>query len=222
MEEYIVKILKIEEVAHNVRRFTVSKPDNYSFLPGQATEVSVNKELLKNEKRPFTFTGLNEWPTLEFTTKIYTDHHGVTEALGKVKEGDELIIRDVWGAINYKGPGIFIAGGAGVTPFIAIFRQLHKDNKLEGNTLFFSNKTEKDIILKDEFSKMLGKNFYNTLTQEKSEKYDHRKIDKAFLRDHIKNFNQNFYVCGPDLFVKDITEFLQGLGVKADTIIFEK
>jgi ferredoxin-NADP reductase len=222
MEEYIVKILKIEEVTHNVRRFTVSKPDNYSFLPGQATEVSVNKELLKNEKRPFTFTGLNEWPTLEFTTKIYTDHHGVTEALGKVKEVDELIIRDVWGAINYKGPGIFIAGGAGVTPFIAIFRQLHKDNKLEGNTLFFSNKTEKDIILKDEFSKMLGKNFYNTLTQEKSEKYDHRKIDKAFLRDHIKNFNQNFYVCGPDLFVKDITEFLQGLGVKADTIIFEK
>jgi ferredoxin-NADP reductase len=222
MEGYIVKILKIEEVTHNVRRFTVSKPDNYSFLPGQATEVSVNKESLKNEKRPFTFTGLNEWPTLEFTTKIYTDHHGVTEALGKVKEGDELIIRDVWGAINYKGPGVFIAGGAGVTPFIAIFRQLHKDNKLEGNTLFFSNKTEKDIILKDEFSKMLGKNFYNTLTQEKSKKYDHRKIDKAFLRDHIKNFNQNFYVCGPDLFVKDITEFLQGLGVKADTIIFEK
>lgn len=222
MEGYIVKILKIEEVTHNVRRFTVSKPDNYSFLPGQATEVSVNKESLKNEKRPFTFTGLNEWPTLEFTTKIYTDHHGVTEALGKVKEGDELIIRDVWGAINYKGPGVFIAGGAGVTPFIAIFRQLHKDNKLEGNTLFFSNKTEKDIILKDEFSKMLGKNFYNTLTQEKSEKYDHRKIDKAFLRDHIKNFNQNFYVCGPDLFVKDITGFLQGLGVKADTIIFEK
>ena len=222
MEGYIVKILKIEEVTHNVRRFTVSKPDNYSFLPGQATEVSVNKESLKNEKRPFTFTGLNEWPTLEFTTKIYTDHHGVTEALGKVKEGDELIIRDVWGAINYKGPGVFIAGGAGVTPFIAIFRQLHKDNKLEGNTLFFSNKTEKDIILKDEFSKMLGKNFYNTLTQEKSKKYDHRKIDKAFLRDHIKNFNQNFYVCGPDLFVKDITGFLQGLGVKADTIIFEK
>ena len=222
MEGYIVKILKIEEVTHNVRRFTVSKPDNYSFLPGQATEVSVNKESLKNEKRPFTFTGLNEWPTLEFTTKIYTDRHGVTEALGKVKEGDELIIRDVWGAINYKGPGVFIAGGAGVTPFIAIFRQLHKDNKLEGNTLFFSNKTEKDIILKDEFSKMLGKNFYNTLTQEKSKKYDHRKIDKAFLRDHIKNFNQNFYVCGPDLFVKDITGFLQGLGVKADTIIFEK
>ena len=222
MEEHIIKVLKIEKVTHNVRRFTVSKPDNYNFLPGQATDVSVNKEPIKNEMRSFTFTGLNEWPTLEFTTKIYTDHHGVTEALGKVKEGDELIIRDVWGAINYKGPGVFIAGGAGVTPFIAIFRQLYKDNKLEGNTLIFSNKTEQDIILKDEFSKMLGKNFYNTLTQEKKEKYDHQKIDKAFLQDHIKNFTQNFYVCGPDQFVIDITSALEELGAKADSVVFEK
>jgi predicted ferric reductase len=41
----------------------------------------------------------------------------------KLKHGDELIIRDVWGAIEYKGE-VFIAGGAGVTPFIAILRQL--------------------------------------------------------------------------------------------------
>ena len=222
MEEHIVKVLKVENVTNDVRRFTVSKPDGYNFIPGQATEVSVNTKLLKDEKRPFTFTGLNDWPTLEFTTKIYTDHHGVTEALGKVKEGDGLIIHDVWGAINYKGPGVFIAGGAGVTPFIAIFRQLHKDNKLEGNRLIFSNKTEKDIILKDEFSQMLGENFYNTLTQEKNNKYDHRKIDKAFLQEQIKNFSQNFYICGPDQFVKDITDALQELGAKADSVVFEK
>jgi ferredoxin-NADP reductase len=222
MEEHIVKVLKIENVTYNVRRFTVSRPANYSFVPGQATDVSINKESLKDEKRPFTFTGLNEWPNLEFTTKIYTDHHGVTEELGKIKEGDELIIRDVWGAINYKGPGVFIAGGAGVTPFIAIFRHLHKENKLKGNRLIFSNKTEKDIILRDEFSKMLGNNFYNTLTQEKNENYDHRVIDKTFLQDQIKDFSQNFYVCGPDQFVKNITDFLQELGARADAVVFEK
>lgn len=222
MEEHVVKVLKVENVTHNVRRFTLEKPHGYSFTPGQATEVSINDESLKNESRPFTFTSLNEWPKLEFTTKIYTDHHGVTEALGKVKEGDELLLHDVWGAINYKGPGVFIAGGAGVTPFIAILRQLQKENKLEGNRLIFSNKTEKDIILKDEFSKMLGKNFYNTLTQEENKNYDHRKIDRAFLQDQIKDFSQNFYVCGPDQFVKNITGFLQELGAKADAVVFEK
>jgi hypothetical protein len=36
------------------------------------------------------------------------------QELGKLKQG-ELLIHDVWGAIEYKGEGVFIAGGAGVT-----------------------------------------------------------------------------------------------------------
>ena len=52
---------------------------------------------------------------------------------------------------QYKGKGVFIAGGAGVTPFISIFRDLKKQNKIGNNILIFSNKTEADIILKDEF-----------------------------------------------------------------------
>jgi predicted ferric reductase len=66
---------------------------------------------------------------LEFTIKIYDSHKQVTKELAKLKHGDELIIRDVWGAIEYKGE-VFIAGGAGVTPFIAIFRKLQLMIKL--------------------------------------------------------------------------------------------
>ena len=157
-EEHIVNILKIEQVTHDVKRFQIDKPKNYNFHPGQATEVAINKPNWKNERRPFTFTSLNEYPFLEFTIKIYTDHEGVTNELGKLAEGDQLIIHDVWGAIEYKGPGYFIAGGAGITPFIAILRQLHKEKRLQNNTLFFSNKTAKDIILETELSSMLGKN----------------------------------------------------------------
>ncbi len=222
MEEHIVKILSVEWVTHDVRKFKVEKPKGYSFIPGQATEVSVNKNHLKEERRPFTFTGLNDWKELELTIKIYSDHNGVTNELGKIKEGDELIIHDVWGAINYKGPGIFIAGGAGITPFIAIFRQLQKEGKLDRNKLFFSNKAEKDIILKNEFEKMLGNNFYNTLTREKNKKYDNRKIDEGFLKEKINNFDKNFYLCGPDKFVKDISECLNKLGAEPDSVVFEK
>src|SRR5262245_32082972 len=192
MEEHIVKILSAEPVTHDVRRFKVEKPSGYKFIPGQATEVAINKPEWKNERRPFTFTSLNEWDHLEFTIKIYPERKGVTDQLGKLKAGEELLLHDVWGAIQYKGEGIFIAGGAGVTPFIAILRQLHKENKLGNNKLLFSNKTINDIILKDEFEKMLGKNFINTLTQEKFPGYDHQIIDKNYLTEKIKNFNQQF------------------------------
>ena len=123
----------MKDVTHNVRSFQIAKPGGYKFEPGQATEVSINRDKWKDERRPFTFTSLNEWPYLEFTIKMYRDHNGVTNELSTLKPGDELIIRDIWGAISYKGEGYFIAGGAGITPFIAILRQLKKDNKVNSN-----------------------------------------------------------------------------------------
>ena len=221
-EEHVVKILKTEYVTHNVKRFTLTKPNSYKFKPGQATDIVINLPDWEKERRPFTFTSLNEWDHLEFTIKIYNDHNGVTNQLGKLHAGDELILHDIFGAINYKGEGTFIAGGAGVTPFIAIFRQLQKDEKLGKNKLIFSNRTTKDIILKDEFEKMLGKNFINTITNEKTEKYDNRKMDESYLSEKIKDLSQYFYICGPDAMIESIKENLLHLGADKNKIVIEE
>jgi ferredoxin-NADP reductase len=221
-EEHEVKILKIENVTHNVKRFTISKPGTYEFTPGQATDVVIDQPGWKTERRPFTFTSLNEWDTLEFTIKIYDDHNGVTNELGKLKAGDQLIIHDVWGAIHYKGEGVFIAGGAGVTPFIAILRKLHHEHKIGNNKLIFSNRTTKDIILKDEFQQMLGDNFINTITNEKTDEYDNAKIDQSYLKRKIQNFDQYFYICGPDAMVEDIHKDLLALEVQEEKIVTEE
>jgi ferredoxin-NADP reductase len=220
--EHIVRILAINNVTHNVKQFIIEKPDGFTFTPGQATELSINQPEWENEKNPFTFTCLADTHYLEFTIKIYTDHKGVTNHLGELKVGDELILREAWGAIEYKGPGYFIAGGAGITPFIAILRQLHKDGQLSGNTLFFSNKTDDDIILADELKAMLGDNAHFTTTQQQGGSNDHRRIDAEFLKTEITDFKKHFYVCGPDPMVNEITETLAKLGANADFIVFEK
>ncbi|HRP31621.1 MAG TPA: FAD-binding oxidoreductase [Agriterribacter sp.] len=221
-EEHIVKILKTEFVTHNVKRFTLSKPEHYIFQPGQATDIVINHPDWKKERRPFTFTGLNDWNHLEFTIKIYDDHQGVTHQLGTLQAGDELILHDIWGAIHYKGEGTFIAGGAGVTPFIAILRQLYKDGKTGENQLLFSNRTANDIILKEEFEKILGNRFINTLTQEKTTVYDNRKIDSSYLREKIKDFSQYFYICGPDAMVTELAHVLETLGANKSKIVIEE
>jgi ferredoxin-NADP reductase len=220
--DHIVKITSITPITHNVRQYNIEKPKGFRFEPGQATDVSINEPQWKDELRPFTFTCLNSDPYLQFTIKSYNDHDGVTNRLGKLEVGDELIIRDVWGAITYKGPGYFIAGGAGITPFIAILRQLHKDGKLAGNTLFFSNKTDKDIILKDELEGMLVDNVHFNITGHADSKYDQRKIDADFLKAEITDFSKHFYVCGPDKMVAEISKTLEKLGAKADEVVFEK
>jgi ferredoxin-NADP reductase len=216
MEEHVVKIINMENITHDVKRLVVSKPNNYKYIPGQATELAINAPGWKNEKRPFTFTSLNDDPHLEFTIKIYPEHKGVTAELGKARQGDEILIHDVWGAISYKGEGVFIAGGAGITPFIAILRQLNKEGKVNNNALIFSNKTTKDIILKNELESILGKNFISKITE------GGKHIDKEYLKQNIKNFDQHFYVCGPEPFMKAIQSYLTELGAKSESVVFEK
>jgi ferredoxin-NADP reductase len=151
--------------SHDVKRFTIQKPEGFKFIPGQATEVSINTLHLK-WKATFTFTSLNDNEQLKFTIKIYDSHNGVTKELAKLKHGDELIIRDVWGAIEYKGEGVF-AGGAGVT-FHAIFRKLRADDQIANNKLILPIKPKRYNSEK-KFNEMLGKNFITTLTDEKKE-----------------------------------------------------
>ena len=219
--EKTVKIKEVKPVTHDVKQFIVEKPDGYKFTPGHATEVSINTEKWKNEKRPFTFTSLNEDDYLEFTIKIYPDHDGVTEQLGKLKSGDELIVRDTWGAIEYKGPGYIIAGGAGITPYIAMLRELKKKNKLDGIKLFYSNKSDKDIILKEELDTMLGKNATYVITDQKDTNFTNAYIDEDFLKKHIENFDEKFYVCGPPKMTEEIGDILEKLGADPDSVTLD-
>lgn len=220
--EYIVKILDLKQVTHDVKSFKVEKPDDYHFIPGQATEASIHKPGLEEERRPFTFTSLNADDFLELTIKRYPDHHGITEQLHQLKIGDELIVRDVWGAIEYKGPGYFIAGGAGITPFISILRQLHADKQLAGNTLYFSNKTGEDIIYEQELREMIGDHAVFVLTREKKQGYVNGRIDNGFIKQRIVDFDRPFYICGPDQMVQDLNTTLETLGARPESLVFEK
>ena len=219
--EHKVEILEINQLTHDVKEFITEKPEGFSYTPGQATVVSINKQGMENDKRPFTFTSLNEDTHLGFTIKIYPEKHGVTDSMDELREGDELIINNAWGAIHYKGPGYFIAGGAGITPFIAILRRLKKDGQVNGNMLFFSNKTHKDVILENELKDILGDQAVFTLTREKHPDYHYGRIDEAFLKKHIDNFNKHFYVCGTPEMTEEINRILEKLGASSDSIVFE-
>jgi ferredoxin-NADP reductase len=224
----IAKILVTELVTHEVKRFVLEKPRGYSFVPGQATRVAINKPKWEKEKRPLTFTSLNEDPNLELIVKAYPldkypSHRGMTEQLHKLVPGDGLILEKPWGTISYKKPGVFVAGGAGITPFIAIFRQLTKDGKLEGNKLIFSNRMEKDVILKKELSSMFGdEGLVLTLTREKVGGCESGRVNEDFLKRHVSDFSQDFYICGPRQMVEDLKKILMKLGAGTKSVVFEK
>ena len=119
--------------------------------------------------------------------------------------------------------GYFIAGGTGVTPFIAILRQLHHLRATKGCTLLLTNRTVDDVILDQELTRILGeRHFLKVFTRQGVIGFKERRIDRDLLVTLVQDFDQKFYVCGPADFVKDINALLLELGASAQSLVFEQ
>lgn len=222
MKDTIVKIISIEPLTPDVIRVVTQKPHDLIFLPGQATDISIPESEDISEIRPFTFTSLPSAHLLEFTIKTYPEHNGFTKKILGLNAGDNLMLHGVLGTLKYTGEGVFIAGGAGVTPFISIFRQLKSIEQVGSNRLIYANKTKADIILEKEFRTILGTNFINILSEEKVPGYANGHITENFIGANNGGKNRKYYVCGPPAMMDAVQEQLSKLGVAEDCITTEK
>lgn len=221
---HTLELQAIDSLTHDTYRLVFEKPSGYAYEPGQATELTLQRDGLRDESRPFTFTSQPEDDALEFVIKSYPDHEGgVTKHIPSLEPGETVEIGDAWGAISDRGPGVFIAGGAGITPFIPILRRRAREGSLAGCTLVFSNKTEKDIILRDEWERMDGLDLWLLVTSEDSSPLAHRRLDRDALRERFPDAKSlRYYLCGPMPMVKGLTEALEDLGASTDSLVFEK
>jgi ferredoxin-NADP reductase len=211
-----VQIISKTKLNHDVLQFHLQRPAGYNFVAGQAIELLLTHPEKKGPG-PFTFTGLNTSRFLELTIKIYQERKGLTDALSKLNPGDNVLITDPWDSFKYEGPGVFIAGGAGITPFIALLRQMQVDGNIGDSHLFFSNKTQQDVFLQKELKQILGDHYVDVITRdEHGAKAQH--IDETFLRKHIKNLQQPFYVCGPPLFTESVQDALKRIGATSQMV----
>lgn len=219
--EHSVELLHTRFLTHDVRQYVVTRPESMEFRPGQGVELALDREGWRTEGRPFTPTSVPSDPVLEFTIKAYPDHDGVTEQLDELEPGSTLLMSDPFGTIEWQGPGTFLAGGAGVTPFLAILRDRFNAGELGDSELYFSNSTPRDIICERELRELLGDRVHFSCTRESAPGYDDRRFDRAFLEEEIDDFSRTFYVCGPPTFVKSVTTDLEALGADPERIVTE-
>jgi len=215
-----VTLLMHEFVTHDTRRFITTRPPELDWRPGQSVELSMETRRWRGHKRPFTVTSLQGDQALEFIIKRYP-LEGVTQALHALESGATLTLGEGFGRLRYRGPGVFIAAGAGITPFLAIFRDLEQRNELAGQSLLLSNKSERDVICGEELRYLLGERCMFTFTRRHQPSHEGNRIDAAFLRGHIGDLDQCFYVCGPRGFVDSVGDSLVTLGVHPDRLVYE-
>lgn len=200
---HVVKIISHLPCANNTFRILLEKPAGFSFVPGHSIMIAINKTGLLTEKHPLTFTSINTDPFLEFHVRSYPERKSFNNLLAGLQAGDSLVLGEMFGSMRYTGSGLFIAGGIGVAPFLAILRQLDKENAVAGNVLIYSARLSGDLIAEKELRDMLGGRLHITLTGEKVEGYHYGRIDFQFL-DVFLPLPLNRYIIGSESFVDDI------------------
>ena len=215
-------LLMKEFVTHDVLRFILFRPEGFTFEPGQGVDLAIDADGWREQSRPFTPTSSTLAGVLEFTIKIYPEHAGMTRELAGLQPGAALTISDPWGTISYHGPGVFIAGGAGITPFLAIMRYLRDEGRLPGHGLIFANKTVADVICEQELRAAFGAQAHFLVDRDASPGFEAGYVDEELLKRRIEDWNQHFYVCGPPPFNDAVMQTLRRLGAQPDALVFEQ
>lgn len=215
------ELLLREFVTHDVQRYILAKPHGYRFTPGQAIELAIDEPQWRDQGRPFTLTNRVDDRVLELMVKSYGGHDGVTQRLAQAQPGQKLRISEPFDSFNYEGPGWFIAAGAGITPFLAIIRDLADRGELEGQKLIYSNKTAEDIIQQRELEAAFGENAHFVCTRENSPFCTHSgHVDEGFIHEHVRDLSEEFYVCGPPAFTDQVKKTLADLGGNTKSMEF--
>ncbi|CAN9147518.1 unnamed protein product [Alternaria alternata] len=217
-------------ISHDTIRFVFGLPNENSVLglpTGQ--HIAIRHEIDgKQLARSYTPTSSNkDRGRLELTVKIY-EGGKLTPYLSKLNIGDTVEIRGPKGEMKYhknlvKELGM-IAGGTGITPMFQLIRRICEDPRDNTKTtLLYANKTEADILLKDELDKFAEKHdqfkvHYVLSNPSESWKGEKGRISKKMIEERLPapaGMDSKVLVCGPDPMMDSMINYLQERGFKA-------
>ncbi len=196
------------------------------YLPGQFQFITLKRRKgLPEEEHHFT---ISSSPTntsyISSTIKALGDF---TSTIGETKIGDTAVIHAPFGRFSYplykdEIKLMFIAGGIGITPVISMLRHLRDTDFGNEAVLLYGNKTEKDIVFRDELSeyeRQFPAKFKVVHVLEKPET-GWTGESGLITQDMIEKYcfpergNVGFYIVGPDTLRESAVNSLHAIGIR--------
>jgi len=119
---------------------------------------------------------------------------------------------------------VFIAGGSGITPMMAMLRYIEDKALSTPVTLIYCVRTPADVIFQQELNRLSRSlpNFRCVVmvsTPDAAWSGNTGRLSKLFCEEHVPDFSApTFFLCGPKPFMQLASELLSELGVGADRI----
>lgn len=238
------QIARIKEIKEDLDAKTfVLVPDDESginelayFKAGQYVSIAFQfdgKSICKPYSlccSPLKAKGNND-NSYEITIKRKADGFVSTYALDNLKVNDKLLLSGPLGQFTYERLRdaknvIGLAGGSGITPFVAMAEAI-ADNEEDFNlTILYGNKSHDSILLKDRLDEAAKKSngkvkVVYVLSDEEFEGYESGLLSAELIKKYAPNEDYSIFVCGPKAMYKYEEEELKKLNLPRRRIRYE-
>ena len=221
-EKLILTLKQIIPIGENLYDFIFSADKHFTCIPGQYMEWTLGHDKAddRGNRRYFTLAssptehevrlGIRfNSPPSSFKKMLLAMPLGSKIAAGQ-RAGDFVLPSDPSQKL------VFIAGGIGITPFRSMIKYLTDTKERRDIVLFYSNRTELEIVYKDVFDeaeKQIGLKTEYIVTARDG------RLDAGKIASYVPDWRERtFYLSGPNALVDAFDETLRRMGVAASQI----
>lgn len=230
-------VTDIQKEADGVWTIALTAPagvQRFDFLPGQFHFLTFRRAAhLPVEEHHWTISSSPaETGLLRSTIKESGDF---TATIGKTKRGDTALVYGPFGRFSYvlhpeERDLVFLAGGIGITPFMAMLRHMRDTQAKRTVTLVYGNTTERDIVFRDELTDMerggvAALRVVHVLSQPSPEwRGEQGRLDAEMVGKLCGPLGTGraYYLCAPPAVMSQAIRVLRRAGVPARRIHFER
>jgi propane monooxygenase reductase subunit len=224
-----LRVETLEALTHDIYRLVLDATE-MNYKPGQYVDVTIPGS---DEVRSFSMANLPNGK-LEFMIKAYPD--GKFSSLltdQKIQEGHELTVTGPYGVFtlrrNSERPLLFIGGGAGMAPILALLRALADQGSERSAVYYYGARGPQDLFHLDELRELEQRlpNFTFVPALSHCDEQEDWDGERGLITDVVEQREQELsamdaYLCGPPPMVDAAIAMLDAKGVPEERVFYDK
>ena len=229
LQTVTMRVQRIDELTHDIRRLVLLGDEQLQFKPGQYADITIPGS---DEVRSFSMANL-PGGELEFMIKLYPD--GKFSGLladGGLSEGDEVEVTGPYGVFTLRQserPLLFVGGGAGMAPILSLLRSM-ADKGIDRKAIYYYGaRTVQDLFHLEELAELEQRLPNFTFVPALSHLGEDVEWDGArgLITDVVSEAERELgemdaYLCGPPPMVDAAIEMLDAKGVPENRVYYDK
>jgi len=219
-----IALRRREQVAEGTFAFYFDKPAGFSHQAGQNALLALPDG---SEGHTFTIASAPHERDLMFATRMRDSAY--KRALAAAPIGAKFKLDGPAGVMvlheDEQRPAVFLAGGIGITPFLAMARDAEARLLSHRLLLIYSNRRPQDAAFLAELKHMQNRNFrmVATMTDAPDWQGEKRMISRELVAEHVRELREPvFYFAGPPGLTMAVQGMLTDMGIKEDDMRSEE